>query len=119
MNLIMYTKCGVVTFGESNTLHFQSTNEWKRKLSEVTVDEVYEYKNLGVLETYVSSLNTNVKDNIERATKRGNSSIPYPTSGFKNKPLRLSSWNLIEVIKKSKEQPKKLLTLIIFFQCKH
>ena len=33
---------------------------------EDTVDELYEYKNLGVMENYIGSLSSNVDDNIEK-----------------------------------------------------
>ena len=45
-----HTKCGVVIFGESKALHFQSMNEREWKLG------VYEYKNLGVLKTMLGLL---------------------------------------------------------------
>ena len=44
-----HTKWGVVTFGESKALHFQCMNEWEWKLGNDIVDDVYEYKNLGIL----------------------------------------------------------------------
>ena len=45
-----YTKCGVVTFGKSKAIHFQSKNEREWKLGNDIVDEVCECKNLGVFE---------------------------------------------------------------------
>ena len=44
-----HTKSGAVTFGESKALHFQSMNEREWKLGNDIADEVYSYKNLGVL----------------------------------------------------------------------
>ena len=46
-----HTKCGVVVFGESKALHFQSMSEREWKLGNDIVGEVCEYKNLGVLKT--------------------------------------------------------------------
>ena len=46
-----HIKCGVVTFGESKALQFQSMNEREWKLGNDIVDEVCEYKNLEVLKT--------------------------------------------------------------------
>ena len=51
-----HTKCGVVTFGRSKALHFQSMNEREWKLGNDIVDEAYEYKNLGVLKTVLGLL---------------------------------------------------------------
>ena len=51
-----HTKCGVVNFGESKALHFQSMNEREWKLGNDIVDEVYEYKNLKVLKTMLGFL---------------------------------------------------------------
>ena len=47
-------------------MHYQSmkTREWI--LGGDTVDELYEYKNLGVLKNYVGSFLSNVDDNIKR-----------------------------------------------------
>ena len=36
-------------------------------LGKSVVDELFEYKNLGVLKNYVSSFASNVDDNIEKA----------------------------------------------------
>ena len=68
MNLI--TPNVGLTFGESKALHFQSMNERVRKLGNDIVDEVYEYKNLGVLRNYVGSFSSNVTDNIEKTGKK-------------------------------------------------
>ena len=35
------------------------------------VDELYEYKNLGILKNYVGSFSSNIDDNIEKNTKEG------------------------------------------------
>ena len=61
----IYIKCGVVTFGESKALEFQSMNMRKWKLGNDTVDEVCKYKSLEVLKNYVGSFSSNVTDNIE------------------------------------------------------
>ena len=45
-----------------------SEREWK--LGNDIVDEVCEYKNLGVLKNYVRSFCSNVTDNIEKIRKR-------------------------------------------------
>ena len=51
-----HSKSGIVTFGESKPQHF----EWL--LGHTIIDEVYEYKNLGVLKNYVGSFSSKVED---------------------------------------------------------
>ena len=38
-------------------------------LGDTTVDELYEYKDLGMLKTYVGSFSSNVEDNIDKTRK--------------------------------------------------
>ena len=56
------SKSGVVTFGETKAVHYQSIKmrEW------ILVDELYEYKNLRVLKNYIGSFSSNVDNNIEK-----------------------------------------------------
>ena len=44
-----HTKSGVVTYGETKPVHFEEMKELEWILGDVTVDELYEHKNLGVL----------------------------------------------------------------------
>ena len=64
------SKSGVVTFGETKPVYYQSmkTREWI--LGGDTVDELYEYKNLGVLKNYIGSFSSNVDDNIEKTRNK-------------------------------------------------
>ena len=39
-------------------------------LGDDNVDELYEYKNLGILKTYVGSFSSNIDDNIEKTQKK-------------------------------------------------
>ena len=39
-------------------------------LGDGTVDELYEYKNLGVLKNYIGSFSSNVEDNIDKTRKK-------------------------------------------------
>ena len=64
------TKSGVVTFGETKTTHYESINEKAWILGEDTVDELYEYKNLGVVKNYIGSFSSNVDDNIEKTRNK-------------------------------------------------
>ena len=43
-------------------------HEWT--LGDGTVDELYEYKNLGVLKNYIGSFSSDVEDNIDKTRKK-------------------------------------------------
>ena len=57
-----HTKSGVVTYGETKLVHFEEMKEREWILGDGTVDELYEYKNLGVLKNYIGSFSSNVDD---------------------------------------------------------
>ena len=59
------TECGVITFGESKPLHLAAMQSRKWVLGDDIVDELYEYKNLGVLKNQVGSFSSNVDGNME------------------------------------------------------
>ena len=48
-----HTKGGVVTFGESKPLHLAAMQSRKWVVGDDNVDELYKYKNLGILKNYV------------------------------------------------------------------
>ena len=64
------SKSGVVNFGETKSTHFISMQDRKWLLGESSVDELYEYKNLGVTKNYVGSFSSNVENNIEKTRKK-------------------------------------------------
>ena len=64
------SKSGFVTFGETKSTHFNSMQDRKWFLGESSVDELYEYKSLGVTKNYVGSFSSNVEDNIEKTRKK-------------------------------------------------
>ena len=64
------SKSGVVTFGETKAVHYQSMKKREWILGEDTVDELYEYKNLGVLKNYIGCFSSNVDDNIEKTRNK-------------------------------------------------
>ena len=64
------SKSGIVTFGETKSQHFISMNKHSWVLGSETVEELYEYKNLGVLKNYVGSFSSYVIDNIEKTQKK-------------------------------------------------
>ena len=82
-----HTKCGVVTFGEYKTLRFQSIKKRVGKLGNDIVDEVYEYKNLGVLKNFVGSFSSNVTDSIEKTRKRARMIFSSKFDQHKTNPL--------------------------------
>ena len=64
------SKSGIVTFVESKPQNFESMKNRVWLLRDTIVDELYEYKNLGVLKNYVGSFSSNVEDNIDRTRKK-------------------------------------------------
>ena len=78
MNLIN-TNSGVVTFGESKPLHSDAFQSRKWVLGDDNVDELYDYKNLGILKNYVGSFSSNIDDNIKKTHKKAGM-IFHPTS---------------------------------------
>ena len=65
-----HSKSGIVTFGESKPQHFESMKNRVWLLGDTIVDELYEYKNLGVLKNYLGSFSSNVEDNIDKTRKK-------------------------------------------------
>ena len=65
----IHTKSGVVTYGETKPVHFEQMKECEWILGDGTVDELYEYKNLGVLKNHIGLFSSNVKDNIDKTWK--------------------------------------------------
>ena len=59
-----HTKSGVVTYGEAKPIHFEEMKEREWILGDSTVDELYEYKNLGILKNFIGSFSSKVEDNI-------------------------------------------------------
>ena len=66
MTLTTLAKSGVVTFDESKSIYSRSMTEREWILGNDVVDELNEYKNLGVVENYVGSFSSNVDENIEK-----------------------------------------------------
>ena len=64
------SKSGVVTFGETKTVHYQSIKAREWLLGRDTAHELYEYRNLGVLKNYIGSFSSNVDDNIEKTRNK-------------------------------------------------
>ena len=65
-----HIKTGVVTFGETKHVHCEAMKERNWILGNESADEIYEYKNLGVVKNYIGSFSSNVDENIEKTRKK-------------------------------------------------
>ena len=65
-----HTKSGTVTFGEDKRKHCTRMNEREWELGLQIVDELSEYKSLGVTKNYIGSSVSDVNDNIEKTKKK-------------------------------------------------
>ena len=59
-----------MTFGKSKPSHLAAMQNRNWVLGDDNVDELYEYKNLGILKNYVGSFSSNNDDNIEKTQKK-------------------------------------------------
>ena len=55
---------------ESMPQHFESMKNRVWLLGDAIIDELYEYKNLGVLKNYVGSFSSNVEDNVDKTRRK-------------------------------------------------
>ena len=89
------TKSGVVTFGETKPIHSRLMKEREWTLGDTKVDELYEYKNLGVLKNYAGSFTSNILDNIEKTRKKAVMIFSSDFDCRKTKPLiYIKFWKL-------------------------
>ena len=65
--------------------------ERKWTLGDTKVDELYEYKNLGVLKNYAGSFTSNILDNIEKTRKKAGMIFSSDFDRRKTKPLITSN----------------------------
>ena len=65
-----HSESGVVTFGETKPIRCKSMKKREWALRDDTVEELYEYKNLGVLKNYCGSFASNISDNIDKTRKK-------------------------------------------------
>ena len=65
-----HSKSGVVAFGETRLVHCIAMKERKWILGNDDVNELYEYKNLGVVKNYIGSFSSNVEVNIDKTRKK-------------------------------------------------
>ena len=65
-----HSKSGVILFGETRFVHCIAMKERKWILGNDNVNELYEYKNLGVVKNYIGSFSSNVEENIDKMCKK-------------------------------------------------
>ena len=65
-----HSKSGIVMFGETKPQHFKSLKNREWLLGDTKVEELYEYRNLGVLKNYVGSFSSSIDDNIDKTRKK-------------------------------------------------
>ena len=65
-----HSKSGAVTFGETKPHHFESLKNREWLLGDTKVEELYEYKNLGVLQNDIGSFSSIIDDNIDKTRKK-------------------------------------------------
>ena len=65
-----HSKSGVVTFGETKPYHFVSLKNREWLLGDTKMEDLYDYKNLGVLKNYACSFSSNIDDNIDKTRKK-------------------------------------------------
>ena len=76
-----------VTVGKRKPLHCKSMKEREWALSDDTVEELYEYKNLGVLKNYCGSFASNISDNIDKTRKKAGMIFSSNVDRRKTNPL--------------------------------
>ena len=81
-----HSKSGIVTFGETKPIHAQSLKEREWFLGNTLVDELSEYKNLGVLKNCFNSFSSNIEDNIEKTRKKAGMIFSSDFDRRKTKP---------------------------------
>ena len=64
------SKSGVVTFGETRVVHCYSMKRHEWVLGGEIADELYKYKNLGILKNYIGSFPLNGDHNIEKTRSK-------------------------------------------------
>ena len=82
-----HSKSGVVTFGETKPIDCKSMKERKWTLSDDMVEELNEYKNLGVLKNHCGSFTSNVSDNIDKTRKKAGMVFSSNVDRRKTNPL--------------------------------
>ena len=82
-----HSKSGVATFGETKPIHCKSMEEREWALGDDTVEELYQYKNLGVLKNYCGSFASSVFHNIDKTRKKAGMIFSSDVDRRKTNPL--------------------------------
>ena len=82
-----HSKSDVVTFGEAKSVHSQLLTEREWLLGETTINELCEYKILGVLKNCIGRFSSNVEDNIEKTRKKAGMIFSSDFDRRKTNPL--------------------------------
>ena len=82
-----HSKSGVVTFGKTKSVHCKSMKEREWALGDDMVEELYEYKNLGVLKNYCGSFASNISGNIDKTRKKADMILSSNVDRRKTNPL--------------------------------
>ena len=82
-----HLKSGVAAFGEAKSVHSRLLTEREWLLCETTVNELCEYKNLGVIKNCIGSFSSDVEDNIKKARKKAGMIFSSDFDRRKTNPL--------------------------------
>ena len=82
-----HSKSGVVTFGETKPIHCKSVKEREWALGDDTIEELYKYKDLGVLKNYCGSFASHVSDNIDKTREKAGMIFSSNIDRRKTNPL--------------------------------
>ena len=86
-----HTKSGVVTYGDTKLVQFEEMKEREWILEDDTIDELYEYKNLGILKNCIGSFSSNVEDNINKT--RENAGMIFSSNFDRRKVNPFKFWS--------------------------
>ena len=81
------TKSGVVTFGEDKRTHCFAMKNRNWLLGSIVVDELFEYKNLGITKNYIGSFTSDIEYNIEKTRKKAGMIFSSKFDRRKTNPL--------------------------------
>ena len=78
---------GVVTFDETKPTHYKSMKAREWVLGDDTVEEFFEYKNLGVPKNYCGSFVSNISNDIDKTRKKADMTFTSNVDRCKTNPL--------------------------------
>ena len=115
-----HIKSDVVTFGVCKPAHYENLNEREWLVDDEYVDELYEYKNLGVVKNYTGSFSSNIQDNVDKTREKTGmiftahfllygSEFFTLTPSLLEKPVQFQLWFVRNIFYVPKFTPKQLL----------